>query len=55
MTNSSFNALKVALVVLGVASMALLATRSDVEVRIAHSRLSGSVVLTWERFFAVMA
>jgi hypothetical protein len=34
MTITSFNPLKVALAVLGVASLALLATRSDVEVRI---------------------
>jgi hypothetical protein len=34
MTITGYNAIKVALAVLGVASMALLATRSDAEVRI---------------------
>jgi hypothetical protein len=39
MTITSYNAIKVALAVLGVASMALLATRSDVEVRIRDFRV----------------
>ena len=39
MTNTSFNAIKVALALLGVASMALLATRSHVEVRVRDFRV----------------